>query len=298
MTRQPLHGIIAAVATPLKKNLRPDYDLFISHCRHLLDAGCHGLGILGSTGEANSIHLDDRIKLIERAAEFLPKETLLVGTGSCAIAEAVQLSRCAAENGIKNLLVLPPFYYTPVTDTGIRRYYDLLIEGINDPEVCIFLYNFPKLTGYRFTSAVINDLIDRHGDTIAGLKDSSGDLEGMMDYLTISPSFRVFSGTEEYLLDMIQAGGAGCISATINITSSMARAVWDSHAPHLQNHLTELRTAIQAHPLVPAVKAILASQSGIPAWRTMAPPYVPLEGETERQLLDTLGELQRKDPRS
>ena len=217
------HGIIAAVLTPLAGDLTPDLDAFVAYGRQLLGAGCHYLGMLGTTGEANSIHLRDRLRLIAAAAEALPADRLFVGTGASSLAEAVEVTQCAATNGAKAVLVLPPFYYAPVTDTGVQAYYDRLIDAAADADLRVYLYNFPKLTGYRFTPALIETLMMRHGPVIAGLKDSSGDFASMAQYAAIDSGFRVFAGTERYLLDILDVGGAGCISATLNVTAALAR---------------------------------------------------------------------------
>ena len=279
------HGIIAAVLTPLQDNLRPDIPAFIDYCQKLLKSGCHGLGILGSTGEANSIHLTDRLILIEQAAKNLPPERLLPGTGSCALTEAIELTSCALKNGIKNVLVVPPFYYAPVSDGGIEDYFNRLIKAINDPSLRIYLYNFPKLTGYRFTPKLIKKLIAQHGPIIAGLKDSSGDFNSMTEYAAINPAFKVFTGTERYLLDMMKQGGGGCISASLNITAPQARILWDQRTEVAQNNLTPLRAIIESYPLVPALKAMIEHQGGGKGWRNMLPPHMPLDKENTTQLL-------------
>ncbi len=284
MTDTSLHGILAAVLTPMKDDLRPDLPAFICYCQKLLDDGCHALAILGSTGEANSIHLSDRLELIEEAARHLPKESLLVGTGSCSLAESIQLTSHALKHGLRSMLVLPPFYYTPISDDGVFSYYNQLIEAVANPDMRIYLYNFPKLTGYRFTLSVIDSLITRHGPIIAGLKDSSGDFAGMCEFAGINPSFKIFAGTERYLLDILQAGGAGCISATVNITAPQARMVWDNHRTDDQEYLTSLRDKIEKYPLVPALKALVEYQEGGQIWRNMLPPFVPLDENVKQQL--------------
>ena len=294
MSVQSIYGVISAVLTPLNDALRPDNATFISYCKHLLEEGCHCLGILGSTGEANSIHISDRLQLIKTAAQHLPPKKLLVGTGACSLKEAIDLSKCAVENGIMNLLVLPPFYYAPVSDEGIAAYYDRLISAVAHPDMRIYLYNFPKLTGYRFTSSLIKDLISRHGETIAGLKDSSGDFDGMKEYISINPAFNVFSGTERYLVDIMDAGGAGCISATINITARHARAVWNSRSAELQDSLTLLRASIEKYPLVPALKTLKEQETGDHIWQNMLPPHVALNLEQKQSLFSDFQNAQKK----
>ena len=123
-------GVFAAALTPLDPSLAPDHDAFIRHASGLLDSGCDGLAVLGSTGEANSLSLDHRLALIETAAGRLPPDRLLIGTGACAVADAITLTRASLDAGVANVLVLPPFYYWPVTDDGVFAYFARLIDAI------------------------------------------------------------------------------------------------------------------------------------------------------------------------
>ena len=144
-------GIFAAALTPLDPSFAPDHDAFIRHATGLLENGCDGLAVLGSTGEANSLSLDQRLALIETAAGRLPKDRLLIGTGACAVADAIALTRASLAAGVANVLVLPPFYYRPVTDDGVFAYFARLIDAAGTDRLRVFLYNFPQLTGFAFS---------------------------------------------------------------------------------------------------------------------------------------------------
>lgn len=276
-------GVYAASLTPMTERLEPDIPRLIAHSRWLLAHGCDGLGIMGTTGEANSLSLADRRRIIEATAAALPKERLMPGIGSCSFADAVELARAALATGTKNLLCLPPFYYKGVPDAGVEAFFAAIIDRLGSSDVRLYLYNFPQLTGYAFPLGLVENLRRRYGDVVAGMKDSSGDFKNMASFAKAFPGFRVFSGTEQFLLDMIEASGVGCISATANLTAPWCRAVLAAKGDArkaAQETLTKLRLAIQAKPLIPGIKGLMARLTGDRRWLAMCPPYVPL-GEAE-----------------
>ena len=292
-------GVFAAALTPLTEKLEPDMGPLIAHAKWLLEHGCDGLAILGSTGEANCLTMEQRGDVIAAVGAALPTERLLIGTGACAIADAITLTRAAVDLGMKNVLVLPPFYYRPVSDDGVYRYYSALIEAIGDTNLRIYLYNFPQMTGFSFSSALITRLRDEFGAVIAGMKDSSGDWDHMRDMCRTQPGFHVFAGTEAFLLDIMRAGGVGCISATANVTSAMCQKVYqawsadDQAADAQQTRLTATRKALQAYPAVPTLKSLMGDK-GMPAdarWQYMLPPFVPLADEARHGIAADLAGL-------
>jgi 4-hydroxy-tetrahydrodipicolinate synthase len=279
MTFEP-HGVYAASLTPMTADLEPDIARLIAHSKWLLANGCDGLGILGTTGEANSLSLKQRRQVIDAAIEALPKERLMPGVGSCAVADVIELSKACLAGGVRDVLCLPPFYYKGVPHAGVEAFFATAIERIGDSRLRLYLYNFPQLTGYPFPLALVERLKARFGAVIAGMKDSSGDWSNMKQFAQAVPGFKVFAGTEQYLNDILQVGGAGCISATTNLTSPWAKAVLDAKTPEAkaqaQAHLTKMRLAIQAKPLIPALKGLMQALTGDPSWRHMGPPNAPL----------------------
>jgi len=299
------HGIFAAALTPRTTALEPDRDSLIAHCQWLLAHGCHGLAILGSTGEANSLTLDQRLDVIGYVADELPAETLLIGTGACAIADAITLTGAAVARGLYNALVLPPFYYRPVSDDGVESYFAQLIDALGEPNLRIYLYNFPQMTGFTFSNEFVGRLRERFGATIAGMKDSSGDWAHMEEIARGHPGFDMFAGTEKFLLDVLRVGGVGCISATANVTSAMCRAVYDAwsggdgdSADRLQAALTETRLALQDFPAAPSLKALMA-QKNLPSnaqWQNLLPPFVSLDTAALTALDEKLASLSFPGP--
>ncbi|MBN9529988.1 MAG: dihydrodipicolinate synthase family protein [Alphaproteobacteria bacterium] len=270
-------GVYAASLTPLDPaTLRPDIDRLVAHSRWLLDRGCDGLGILGTTGEANSLSVADRRRVIEAAAAALPPERLMPGIGSCALADAVELGTAALKAGVRTLLCLPPFYYKPVPEAAVEAFFDRLIDGLADPDLRLYLYHFPQLTGFAFTVPMVERMIARHGAIIAGMKDSSGVLENMTTFARSIPGFGVFAGSEQFLLPVLEAGAVGCISATTNLTSPLAQLVFRQRRAADQERLTAQRLAIQKYPLVAMLKGLMQRHSGDAAWAGMLPPALPV----------------------
>lgn len=289
-------GVFAAALTPMDADLYPDHGAFAAHCRRLLAAGCHGLAIFGTTGEANSLSVDERLAALEALIEAgVPAEALLPGTGSSALTDTVRLSRAALDAGTAGVLVLPPFYYKGIGDDGLFRFFAEVVERVDDDRLRLYLYHIPHLTGVGFGYAGISRLLDAYPGTVVGTKDSSGDAERIATLCREFPGFSVLAGTETLLLDTLRAGGAGCISATVNVTSRLARRVHDAHrtgedeeAEDLQRRLTELRGLIEAYPMIPALKRLTAGLTGDEGWRNLRPPLSALDEARAEELLSRL----------
>jgi 4-hydroxy-tetrahydrodipicolinate synthase len=288
-------GVLAAVLTPMDEDLGPDHGAFAGHCHRLLGAGCHGLSVFGTTGEANSLSVNERLAALEALAESgVPVEKLLPGTGSCALTDTVRLSRVALEAGAAGVLVLPPFYYKGVGDDGLYRFFAEVVERVGDDRLRLYLYHIPQMTGVDLGLPLISRLIDAYPGVVAGTKDSAGDRERITTLCREFPGFSVFAGTETLLLETLRAGGEGCISATVNVTSRLARRVYDAHeagkdgeAAALQERLTQLRASIEAYPVIPALKQLMANLTDDKQWRNIRPPLSGLDEKTTKDLLAT-----------
>jgi 4-hydroxy-tetrahydrodipicolinate synthase len=289
-------GVLAAVLTPMDGGLTPDHRAFAAHCHRLLAGGCHGLSVFGTTGEANSLSVDERLAALEALVESdVPVETLLPGTGSCALTDTVRLSRAALEAGAPGALVLPPFYYKGVGDEGVFRFFAEVVERVGDDRLRLYLYHIPQMTGVDLGLPLISRLIDAYPGVIVGTKDSSGDSERIMTLCREFPDFSVLAGTETLLLETLRSGGAGCISATVNVTSRLARRVHDAHASGkddeaeaLQERLTQVRGSIEAYPVIPALKQLMARSTGDRNWRNIRPPLSELDEKSAEDLLSSL----------
>jgi 4-hydroxy-tetrahydrodipicolinate synthase len=295
---RPIHGVWSPALVPVQDDFSIDTERFLSHARWLLDRGCHGLALFGTTSEANSFSLEERMGLLEAAigAGIDPKQ-IMVGTGCCALPDSVRLTRHAVDNGCKKVLMLPPFYYKGVSDAGLYRSYAEVIDRIGDDELRVLFYHFPKLSGVPITVGLIELLLADYPGVIAGLKDSSGDWSNTADLINRFPEMSIFPGSERYLRQGLQHGGAGCITATANVNAAGARAVWDAWADNseeldtIDQDMIAARTAIEAYPVIPAQKFLLARHRKDPQWRRVRPPLLDLEDRQGAELLAALAKV-------
>src|SRR4029079_6796216 len=222
-----LRGVIAAVATPVNEDGSPDTARATRLARHLIDNGCDGLNVLGTTGEATSFSIEERQRVMDAyKAAGLPLDRMMVGTGAAATADAIALTRYAAELGFAGALVLPPFYYKGVPDDGLVAYIETIVRATAQKPISIYLYHYPQQPGLHWHAARVKLRLDPFGSRIVGLKDSSGDMNYAREAAAISKSFNVFPSTEAVLLDARAGAFAGCISATANLNSDLCQLAW------------------------------------------------------------------------
>jgi 4-hydroxy-tetrahydrodipicolinate synthase len=273
---QRLSGVIAAIATPVDEHGAPDVKRAINLARYLLDNGCDGLNVLGTTGEATSFSVDERKSVMDAyKANGLPLQRLMVGTGAASVSDAVALTRHAAELGFAGALVLPPFYYKGVPDEGLIAYIDTLIKATERKPISIYLYHFPAMSGVPWHVPLIRRLLDSFPSRIAGLKDSSGDMAYARSAAAISRNFAVFPSTEAALLEARQGDFAGCISATANLNADLCARAWSQGDGAALDAAVAIRKLFDGKPLVSGVKALLAHIHGDPALSRVRPPLAP-----------------------
>jgi 4-hydroxy-tetrahydrodipicolinate synthase len=273
MAQKKLSGVIAAIVTPVQEDGAPDLDRATKLARFLLDNGCDGLNVLGTTGEATSFSLDERKSVMsayKRAG--LPLERLMVGTGAAAISDAVALTRHAAELGFAGALVLPPFYYKGVPDDGLVAYIDTILQSTASKPVPIYLYHFPAQSGLPWHIDLLRRLLKNSNKRIVGLKDSSGDMTYARAAAALDPEFAVFPSTEAALLEARSGAFAGCISATANLNADLCARAWHSGDAAALDAAVTIRRLFEGKALVSGVKALLSHIHGDPAIARMKPP--------------------------
>jgi len=290
-THRPTHrlaGVWAAALTALDDRLALDAGLSVAHARWLLANGCDGVLLLGSTGEANSLALPERLALIAAAAGALPAERLMLGIGSPSLADAAALGRAALAAGCPNLLALPPYYYKRASEDGLFAFFAELIERIGDARLRLFLYSIPQLSGVPVTPTLFGRLTTAYPGTVEGMKDSARDWPATARLIAEFPEHAIFSGVERFLLENLRAGGPGCIAASANVLAPLLQRlyrVWRTPAADpLHTDVEAAREAIGNAPIVPALKALTRRRSGNEAWRNVLPPFLPLPPATERAL--------------
>lgn len=282
-----IRGVVAAVATPVDDRLQADHRALIEHSGWLLDNGCDGLNILGTTGGFASFSVAQRLGVMRALEQSgLPLGTMMVGTGASALDDTVELTTAAMDLGFSGALVIPPFYYKNVSEDGVFAYFAKLVERVRAPGLKLYLYNFPAMSGVPFTPSLVGRLLAEFPGIVTGLKDSSNDAAYAAALHDALPQLDVFPSSEAVLLNARRSGYAGCISATANVTAPLAGRVWHGAAgihrargaeppvsiDELQNSLAAIRTAISGVPVIPAVHRLLAALHEDTVWHNLMPP--------------------------
>jgi len=286
-------GVLTPVLTPFKKDLKPDVNRFIKQCQWLLSQNV-SLAVFGTNSEANSLAVHEKISLLNSLVEAgINPNSMMPGTGCCSLTESIELTSHAINLGCKGALMLPPFYYKEVSDEGIFRSYSEIIQKIGSEKLKIYLYHIPQVSGVGLSINLIDRLVNEYPKVIAGIKDSSGDWENIKNILDRQwDDFRVFAGTESILLKTLQAGGAGCISATANINPKAIYNLYKNwvsdQAEELQIKLNEIRNLMESYPMIPALKSVVAYYSRHIEWNIVRPPLVSLKKDSQEELLQKL----------
>jgi 4-hydroxy-tetrahydrodipicolinate synthase len=298
MAQQRLFGVLSPAVTPFRQDLSVAPERWLQHARWLLDNGCTGLAVFGTTSEANSLTIEERMSLLERLAAQGIADRLMPGTGCCSFVDSVKLTSHAVQLGCAGVLMLPPFYYKGVSEEGLFRGFSEVIERVGDARLQMYLYHIPQMTQVPITHDLIERLLKRYPGTVAGIKDSSGDwnnTKAMLERFR-NTGFDIFVGSETALLANMRGGGVGCISATANINPARIRHLFDHwsdpNADALQAEITAVRNAVMQYPVIPASKATIARFAGDAEWGKVRPPLVELNASQCDALaaaLDTLG---------
>jgi 4-hydroxy-tetrahydrodipicolinate synthase len=290
MTDSLLRGVLAPVLTPMNADLSPDVPKWIAFSKQLLADGCTGLAPFGTTSEANSLGLDERMEMLAQLVDAgVPAAQLMPGVGTCAIPDTVKLARQAAELGCGGVLMLPPFYYKGVSDEGVFRAVAEVIERVGDRRLRVYIYHIPPIAVVGFSLANIERLIKAYPGVVVGIKDSSGDAKNLQAILDAFPGFGTFAGSERFLLQTLRAGGVGTISAMANVIPGPIRALYENwqaaDADTVQEDLNKYREATRDYAAIPALKQIMAGRTGDAGWLNLRPPLVNLSQERADELL-------------
>jgi 4-hydroxy-tetrahydrodipicolinate synthase len=278
-----LRGILAPALTAVTDNFQIHSELTIAHYKWLLANGCDGLVVFGTTSEANSFSVAERKQFLEQVVEAgIDPKKIIVGTGCCALSDTIELTSHAVQIGSAGALALPPFYYKQLTDEGLFRYFASLIEGVSDPRCRLYLYHIPPIAIVSFSFSLIEKLIGRYPEIVAGIKDSSGEWEHTRQLIErfAKPGFDVFPGNESALLAALRIGAAGCISGAANVNAQLLQLIfktWQTaEADALQTLVYGLRQVFLGYPLIPALKALISRMRREPGWKNVQPPLVAL----------------------
>lgn len=293
---EPMRGVYAPILTAVHEDGAPDLPRWIDHAHWLLANGCHGLAPFGTTSEATSFSMDERMDLLEALVHAgLPARQMIVGVGCNAVPDSARLTAHAVELGVGGVLMLPPFYYKDVTDEGLFRSVAEVIERVADDRLRVYLYHIPPIAQVGYSLDLIERLVSMYPQTVIGLKDSSGNEQTLDSILTRFFGFGTFAGSERLLLKALRGGGSGTITAMANIIPGAIRALYDNwqrpEADAMQAELNTLRNALSGFAVIPALKRVVADLRQDPEWVHVRPPLVALNHEQTEALRSRLPAL-------
>ena len=281
-----IKGIYAASMSILNKDLSLNIDRTILHAENLINQGCHGVVIFGSTGQAQLISVSEKINLLNQLSAAKYKDNYLIGTGFNSLVETINMMKVSCSLNLKNFLIMPPAYYK-YGDKEVIDFYSRIIDAV--PDSRIVLYNFEKLCGYKFSTSCVEKLVKKFPKQIVGLKDSSYNL---YENLNIE-NFSIFPGSELKLLKGLEIGCNGIITATCNVTSSLSRKVYeDFFSKKNQTHnekLCNVRKAFDQFNLISGLHTFMSDQDNI--FKNILPPLSLLNNNDKNKLISDLKKL-------
>jgi len=281
-------GVYAAGLSVLNADRTLNIDATIAHASQAIQSGLHGIFFFGSTGQSQLISTNEKKELIAKIASNKLKKNFFLGTGNNSLNENIDIVKYAMEYDFKEFLIMPPAYYKGNTDEGVFDFYSRLISVI--PKVKIILYNFEKLSGYKFSEKAVVKLVEAYPDNIIGCKDSSYNLYENLKL----PNFLMFPGSESKLLKGLELGCSGCISAVTNVTHFLARKVFDDFENKISQsknkQLINVRETFDQYNLISALHSFLSIKDE--TFKNIMPPLVLLSEEKKKELIDKLKKLE------
>ena len=281
-----ISGIFAATMSILNADLSLNIEKTIKHAENLINEGCHGTAIFGSTGQSQLIPISEKIDLLNKLSKSEYRDKHLIGTGLNSLGETINFMKIANSLNFEKFLIMPPAYYK-YGDKEVIEFYSRIVENV--PRCKIILYNFEKLSGYKFSTQCVKDLVKKFPNQIIGVKDSSYNLYESLKL----ENFSIFPGSELKLLKGLQLGCSGIITATCNVTSKMSRKVYDdflSGKEQTQNQkLCDVRSVFDKYNLISGLHTYLSQENKI--YKNILPPLSLLNKEDEKNLISSLKDL-------
>tara|TARA_Y100000816_G_C26077796_1_gene567584 strand:- start:517 stop:1401 length:885 start_codon:yes stop_codon:yes gene_type:complete len=281
-----IKGIYAAGLSILNNDLSLNVRKTILHSESLIDQGCHGVAIFGSTGQAQLISIAEKIDLLNELSKNKYKKNYIIGTGLNSLGEIINLIRISLSLGFKKFLIMPPAYYK-YNDKEVISFYSRIVESVPDAE--IILYNFEKLCGYKFSINCVTELVNKFPEQIIGVKDSSYNLYENLEI----KNFSILPGSELKLLKGLELGCSGIITATCNVTAQLSRKVYEDFFSRkkqsVNQKLCDVRSAFDKYNLISGLHSFYARKNEI--YKNVLPPLCLLDSKEEQDLVDTLNKL-------
>lgn len=285
-------GVYAASLTPMHEDFSCNCEALAYHCNDLINRGCKGIVLFGTTGEGTSFSVAERAQVITNIIRLgIDPHKIIIGISCCAINDVVKLASIAINHQCAAVLIAPPFFYKSVSEEGIIAYYRNVIQSVNHPELKILLYHIPQFSGVPITINIIRALKNEFSSTIIGIKESEGNLDFTREILSTFENFKVFVGHEVHISEAVQLGAAGGISGIVNAYPELICSLYeygkDQQKPDYNPTAKNIIGALKNYPLFPAIKGMVESQKGID-WRVVRPPLVSLNEQQRQELIDLL----------
>ena len=284
-----INGIYAAGMSIFNKDLSLNIEKTILHAENIIDKGCHGVAIFGSTGQAQLISISEKIKLLNNLSKSKYKNKFIIGNGLNSLSETINYIKIALSLNFENFLIMPPAYYK-YSDKEVITFYSKIVEAA--PNSRIILYNFEKLCGYKFSLECVQELVKKFPEQIIGIKDSSYNIYKNLRL----KDFSILPGSETKLVEGLEIGCSGIITATCNVTAELSRKVYDdfiSKKTQTENEkLINVRSAFDKYNLISGLHSYCAKENDI--FKNVLPPLTLLTKENEKELFENLKNLNFK----
>ena len=284
-----INGIYAAGMSIFNKDLSLNIEKTILHAENIIDKGCHGVAIFGSTGQAQLISISEKIKLLNNLSKSKYKNKFIIGNGLNSLSETINYIKIALSLNFENFLIMPPAYYK-YSDKEVITFYSKIVEAA--PNSRIILYNFEKLCGYKFSLECVQELVKKFPEQIIGIKDSSYNIYKNLRL----KDFSILPGSETKLVEGLEVGCSGIITATCNVTAELSRRVYDdfvSKKTQTENEkLINVRSAFDKYNLISGLHSYCAKENDI--FKNVLPPLTLLTKENEKELFENLKNLNFK----
>ena len=281
-----IKGIYAATLSILNDDLSLNIEKTIGHAENIINQGCHGVVFFGSTGQAQLIPISDKINLLNLISNNKNKDKFIIGTGLNSLVETINLMKVAISLNFRQFLIMPPAYYK-YGDKEVISFYSKIVEEVPNSE--IILYNFEKLSGYKFSINCVKELAKKYPKQIIGVKDSSYNL---FETLKID-NFSILPGSENKLFKGLQLGCDGIITATCNITATLARKVYDDFIQNkdqsVNEKLCKARTIFDGYNLISAIHSLMAQIDK--SYSNILPPLSILKKNDLDKLIEDLKKI-------
>lgn len=285
-------GVYAAALTPMHEDFSCNCEALAEHCQDLMQRGCQGVVLFGTTGEGSSFSVAEREQIVKKVIQLgVDPRKLLIGISCCALSDAIKLARLAIEQQCAAVLIAPPFFYKKVEEQGVINFYKNIIQSVNHSNLKIVLYHIPQYSGVPITISVIKALREEFPTAVVGIKESEGNLPFTKEILASFADFKVYVGHELHISEAVQLGAAGAISGIANAFPELICSLYefgkDQRHPNQNALASNIVHSIKKYPTFPAIKSMVESHKGA-AWHVVRPPLVALNAQQRQALMDLI----------